>query len=274
VKKFKKPLLWTAGILLVAYIGLCLAYYFLQEKYLFTNTKPSSYNYQFNEKHEELTIQARDGKKLNGLLFKTDSAKGLLFYLHGGGHALDRWGTYAKTYTDLHYDIFFLDYRGFGKSEGDVPTEKELYQDVQDAYTDLKKLYPENAIVILGYSFGTAAAAKLASENHPKMLLLQAPYYSGEDAVRNNYPFLFAIIPSFLLKYKLKTYEFIKKVQSPIVIIHGNKDSTFNVSESYRLQKLLKPTDQLIVLDGQGHNNFTTNPDYINALKRILHPDL
>jgi pimeloyl-ACP methyl ester carboxylesterase len=270
MKKRKVAFKWTVSILLVLYAGLCICYYCFQEKFLFTHTKPSDYTYQFDNKFEERNILTRDGKKLNGLLFKSDSSKGLIFYLHGGGHTLDKWGKYAGTYTNLHYDIFFLDYRGFGKSEGDLPTEEQLYNDVQDAYNNLKTSYKEEAIVVFGYSFGTAAAARLASLNNPKMLVLQAPYYSGAAAVKNNYPFLYAIIPSFLLKYKLKTCDYVKGVKSPIVIIHGNKDSTFNVSQAYQLKSLLKPADELIVLDNQGHNGFTDNKEYLEVLKRVF----
>ncbi len=270
MKKARKTILRAAGILLIAYILLCLCYYSFQEKFLFTNTRPTSYAYHFDNQFEEHNIQTKDGKKLNGLLFRSSSSKGLVFYLHGGGHALDKWGQYAGTYLKLGYDIFFLDYRGFGKSEGNVPTEKQLYSDVQDAYNNLKGSYQEDRIVVLGYSFGTAAAAMLAAHNSPKLLILQAPYYNGDEAVKGNYPFLYAIIPSFLLKYKLKVNEFVKGTQAPIVILHGRNDSTFSVAQAYRLKALLKPTDELTVLDKQGHDHFTENPAYSIELERIF----
>ncbi len=234
------------------------------------DTKLSKYEFQFDGKFEERYIRTKDGKKLSGILFKSDSSKGLIFYLHGGGHTLDTWGKYAKAYINLHHDIFFLDYRGFGKSEGTLPTEEQLYSDVQDAYNNLKATYKENNIIVLGYSFGTAPASMLAAGNKPKMLILQAPYYSGDEAVKNNYPFLYSIIPSFLLKYKLKTYKFVEQTKVPIVIFHGSQDSTFNVLQSYKLKKLFKAGDELIVLDKQGHNGFTVNKEYLKELLRIL----
>jgi pimeloyl-ACP methyl ester carboxylesterase len=270
MKKTKNIFRWAIISLLISYIILCLCYYFFQEYFLMTNTKSSNDVYQFNSKFEERNIQTRDGKRLNGLLFKSDSSKGLIFYLHGGGHALDKWGKYAKTYTNLNWDIFFLDYRGFGKSKEDLPTGKQLYNDVQDAYNNLKTTYKEDNIIVFGYSFGTAPAAMVAADNKPRMLILQAPYYSGDEAVKNNFPFLYSIIPSFLLKYKLKTYEFIKRTKVPIIIFHGKDDSTFNVSQSYKLKKLFKAGDELIVLEKQGHNNFTENQKYLEELEGVL----
>lgn len=102
------------------------------------------------------------------------------------------------------------------------------------------------------------------------MLILQAPYYSADEAVKNNYPFLHSIIPSFLLKYKLKNYEFVQQTKVPIVIFHGNSDSTFSISQSCKLKRLFKPGDELIVLDKQGHNGFTENQEYLKELKRVL----
>lgn len=218
MKKTKRLFRWTILTLIISYLILCFCFYVLQENFLFTNTKSSNYVNEFDGKYSERNIQTKDGKRLNGLLFTSDSSKGLIFYLHGGGHTLEKWGKYAGTYTKLHYDIFFLEYRGFGKSEGELPNERQMYSDVQDAYNDLKKTYLEKNIIVLGYSFGTAPAAMLAVKNKPRELILQAPYYSGSEAVRNNYLLLYSIIPSFLLKYKLKTFEFVEKAKVPIVI--------------------------------------------------------
>ena len=99
-----------------------------------------------------------------------------MFYLHGNAGALDTWGDIAKVYTSLGYDIFILDYRGFGKSEGSIYSEEQFYKDVQAAYDVMRKEYPENKIVVEGYSIGTGPATILAATNHPKLLLLQAPY--------------------------------------------------------------------------------------------------
>ena len=94
-----------------------------------------------------------------------------------------------------------LDYSGYGKSEGSIEGQTQLFEDVQKAYDEMKRKYKEESIVVLGYSVGTGLATKLASDNHPKLLILQAPYYSLTDMVRHTYP----VIPTFLLKYKFRT---------------------------------------------------------------------
>ena len=105
---------------------------------------PQDYKFSFEGSYQEVKIPTFDDKKLHGLLFKADSSKGLVFYLHGNAGALDTWGDIANVYTSLNYDIFILDYRGFGKSEGSIYSEAQFYNDVQAAYDLMKKNYSEN----------------------------------------------------------------------------------------------------------------------------------
>ena len=171
----------------------------------------------------------------------------------------------AETYTTLDYDIFILDYRGYGKSEGPIESEAQLSQDVQLAYIEMLKLYSENKIVVLGYSIGTGLAAKLASTNHPRLLILQAPYYSLTDVVKHTFP----LVPSFLLRYKLDTYKYISDCEMPIVLFHGNEDEVIPYGQSIKLKGLLKKSDKLIVLNRQGHNGMTFE-DYVEAIGEVL----
>jgi len=128
------------------------------------------------------------------------------------------------------------------------------------------KKYDEEKIIVLGYSIGTGLATKIASTNNPKLLILQAPYYSLTDMMKHTYP----IFPTFILKYKFKTHEFIKDCKMPIVIFHGNQDEVIYYSSSIKLKEIIKSTDILIILNGQRHNGMTFNPEYKTEIKKIL----
>lgn len=213
-----------------------------------------------------MNFKTSDGKLINGLLFKADSTKGLIFYFHGNAGSLSSWGNVAKTYTELNYDIFILDYRSFGKSEGTINGQKQLFEDNEIIYKELKKNYNEKDIIILGYSIGTGFASKFASNNNPKQLILQAPYYSLTDMMRQRFSF----IPTFILKYKFATNEYLKNCEMPITIFHGNQDGVINYESSLKLKEEFKTKVNLITLNGQGHNGMTDNKDYKKELKSIL----
>jgi len=249
------------------YVLICVLLYFFQEKLIFMPERlPANFVFRFNEPFQEFPIRTNDGTVLSGLLFKANQSKGLIFYLHGNAGSLQDWGDVARTYLDFHYDVFLLDYRGYGKSEGTITSESELFEDVQVAYDRMKERYPEQEIVVLGYSIGTGMATKVASANHPGMLILQAPYYSLVDMMGQFYPF----IPTVILKYRFRNDLNIRNCAMPIVIFHGDQDNVIDCSSSIRLKTLAKPTDTLILLRGQGHNGMTENRAYLKEMERIL----
>jgi uncharacterized protein len=239
-----------------------------QVKYFFPGEKlAENYKYNFVDKFIEISVKAKDSIRLNAVLFKSDSSKGVILYLHGNTGGIDKWGNMAKTYISLHYDLFILDYRGYGKSEGFIKSESQLYSDVQDAYNYLKLSYNEDKIIVLGYSIGTGPAAFLAANNHPKELILQAPYYSLPDVIHH-------LRPSFdtsKIAFHFKTWQFLKQTIVPVFIFHGDEDRMFYYGSSEKLKAFFKPGDELITLRGAGHPFMDRNPVYLDSLKRILH---
>lgn len=225
-----------------------------------------NYIYHFKGRYEEITIPVKDYTHLHAILFHADKPKGVIFYLHGNTGALDKWGKMASAYTVLGYDIFMLDYRGYGKSEGNIKNEKQLYSDIQTVYDSVKSIYPETNIIILGYSIGTGLATELAAANHPRKLILQAPYYSLPDAVH----FLFPSADTTNLPFQFNTYRYLPAVACPVVIFHGNADKTFYYGSSLKLKQLFKPGDELITLHGAGHADMEKNPDYLKTIKHVL----
>ena len=253
--------------ILILYILICGLIYLFQEKLIFFPEKlRTDYQFEFPPVFEEINIGMKDGILLNGILFRSDSSRGLIFYLHGNAGSLRGWGEIAEIYTNLDYDLFMPDYRGYGKSEGRIRNEEQFFYDMQSAYNHMKQFYPEDKIIVLGYSIGTGAATRLASTNQPSLLILQAPFYSLIDLKNRYFPF----IPGFLLKYKFETHKYIQKCKMPIVIFHGDKDEIIYYGSSLKLKELIKEKDKLITLHGQYHNGISVNFQYLEELNKIL----
>lgn len=267
----RKFLLRVFVIIVAGYILICSALYLKQESLVFYPDKlPANYTFLFPQPFKEMPVKTKDGTTLSSVLFTADNAKGVIFYLHGNAGALNSWGEVAQTYTALNYDVFMLDYRGYGKSEGSITSQQQMFDDVQSAYDTVKAHYAEDKITVLGYSIGTGPAAYIAANNKPGRLILQAPYYSLTDMMRHTYP----IIPTFILKYKFATSDYLKQCTAPLTIFHGDADEVIYYGSSLKLQKLFKPGDTLITLHNQGHNGITENEEYKAALTNILaaHP--
>lgn len=264
----KKVILTIIKIALALYVLLCIGLYFFQEKLIFFPDKlKSDYKFSFDQPFEEFNIPTKTGEKVNGLLFTTQDPKGLIFYLHGNAGALDTWGRVARQYTDLHYEVFMMDYPGYGKSEGSIKSEAQIIDAVQAAYREMTKRYEEREIVVMGFSIGTGPAAQLASTNHPRMLILQAPYYNLTDMMRHEYP----VLPTFILKYKFPNNKYLRKCKMPVAIYHGDQDEVIYYGSSEKLKAEMKPGDILIPLKGQGHNGISENLEYMQSVIEVLH---
>ncbi|WP_290967067.1 alpha/beta fold hydrolase [Flavobacterium sp.] len=242
-------------------------FYFNQVELVFHGSKlPKDYKFDYQQKFEEVNIPSFDGAVLNGLLFKAENSKGLVFYLHGNAGTLETWGKIAKIYTSLGYDIFILDYRSFGKSEGEIENEEQVSKDISIVYKKVAEKYAEDKIIIAGYSIGSGFAVKLALENNPKALILQAPYYNFLELSSLKAPFF----PDFMKRFSLETNLYLPKIKSPIYIFHGSKDQLIPIDNSIRLRKLLKSNAYFYPLENQEHIGMNENEDFQKQLKRIL----
>lgn len=252
---------------LVIYVLLISYFYFNQVELVFhASGLPKDYKFDYQQKFEEINIPSFDGNNLNGLLFKAENSKGLVFYLHGNAGTLETWGEIAKTYTSLGYDIFILDYRSFGKSEGEIENEEQLSKDISIVYKIISKRYSENKIIIAGYSIGSGFAVKLALENKPKSLILQSPYYNFLELSGSRAPFF----PDFMKKFRLETNLYLPQIKVPIYIFHGTDDELIPCENSIRLKKLLKSNAYFYPLKNQGHIAINENEDFQKQLKIIL----
>ena len=238
-----------------------------QETMLFYPEKlPSDFKFIFKSEFKEYFIKVDKKTELNGILFKAEKSKGLIFYLHGNAGSINSWGFVADFYLHRNYDLFMIDYRGYGKSQGKISNEKQIYRDMQIVYDTMKHLYDEDKIVILGYSIGTGIATQLASVNNPRLLILNAPYFNMIDLAHH----YVRILPSFFIRYKFKTNEFLQRVKAQVIIFHGDVDEIIYTGSSIKLSKLFKATDKLYILKGQKHNGIDENPTYRLILKDYL----
>ncbi|WP_421796699.1 alpha/beta hydrolase [Haliscomenobacter sp.] len=256
-------LFWPA----VIYGGLCLFFYFFQDYFFFRpEMLPKNFEYRYPFPFTEHTFEMEDGGVINALQFKVPNSQGVVFYLKGNSRSLKGWGKFAKDFVSKGYDFFMIDYRGFGKSKG-RRTESILLNDAQTVYKWLSKEYPEEQIVVYGRSLGSGIGARLASWNDPRMLILDSPYFSFYHQIRQ-YGWWLPL--RYLLRYHLRTDQFLKKVSCPIYIIHGNKDRLISYAQGKRLHEISADRSTLITIEGGGHNNLPNFPEYHEHLYDIL----
>jgi pimeloyl-ACP methyl ester carboxylesterase len=159
-----------------------------------------------------------------------------------------------------------VDYRGFGKSTG-RRTQKHIKRDMQVVYDKIKEKVSEKYIILYGRSLGSGFATKLASMNNPRMLILDAPYYSLSKVAKKFIPFMPL---SLLIKFPMPTYKWLKYVNCPIHIIHGTDDRLIPYKTSVKLSKIKPQTTTLHSVIGGGHKDLNTFESYHKMLTDIV----
>ncbi len=257
----------TLIYIIAGYAFIMILVYFIQERFIFKPEKlKPDFVYKYDIPFKELFIDTAPGVIINGLHFYVKDPLGLILYFHGNTRSIKGWAKHAKDFYRYKYDVVLVDYRGFGKSTG-RRSEKEMLSDVQVVYDTLAVQYHENHIIVYGRSLGSGFATKLAADNSPRYLILDAPYYNFAKAVQRFIP----ILPMrFVLRYQLQTDKWIRKVNCHTYIIHGNKDWLIPIRQSEKLQQLNPRKITLITIEGGGHNNLPSFPEYHNFLRDIL----
>jgi pimeloyl-ACP methyl ester carboxylesterase len=255
-------------IFVVIYLGISIAVYFIQDYVLFRPEKlhkEFSFEYK-NLSFQEYLVEVKTGVTISGIRFKCQDPKGVVFYLKGNSKSIKGWGKFAIDFIRYQYDVIMIDYRGFGKSTG-IRTQEEIIEDLQTIYNKIKEKVDENYIILYGRSMGSGFATKLASKNNPRMLILDAPYYSMSKTTGRYLPFL---PMSWLLKFPVPTYKWIKYVRCPIHILHGTKDTLIPFSSSIKLASIHPKSTNLHPIIGGGHNNLHNFESYHQTLSEIF----
>jgi pimeloyl-ACP methyl ester carboxylesterase len=262
----RKKIVKFSFILILLYVSICSYMYFFQTDFIFKPTKiAAAFHFTFDQPYEEINIPVENAT-LNAGLFKTGSiAKGVIFFVHGNAENMTKLEEHADYYNSLGYDFFAYDFRSFGKSTGKNTTEQQFYKDAKIVYDFIKKRYNETKITVIGYSIGTATAAFLAAENHPRNLALIAPYYSLNKMTTHRYK----IIPPFLLKFPFDTYKNVQKASCAIGLFHGTIDEVIPFENSVELAKCNEKAT-LYRFEGQLHDFFERNVAFRNKMNAFL----
>lgn len=249
------------------YGSACLVFYFLQDYFFFRpEILPQHFEYKYPFPFTEVNFEMEDGGAINGVHFKVPNSKGVVFYLKGNSRSIKGWGKFARDFVGKGYDFFMFDYRGFGKSSGSR-TETTLYNDAQTVYKWLSTQFPEDRIVVYGRSLGSGIAARIASWNKPQMLILDSPYFSFLYQIRR---YAFWMPLRRLLRYQMRTDQFIRKITCPVFILHGNKDRLISYEQSVMLKKLSPERCVLLTIPNGRHNDLPEFAEYHEYLYDIL----
>jgi fermentation-respiration switch protein FrsA (DUF1100 family) len=236
-----KPGWFVARIVFLLLIGLAAAIMIFEDRLIYFPSRypKGDWNVNAMPRHEgevwprivDVLLTTSDGVKLHGWYcapvrthngMPVNLANGqVLLWLHGNaGNITDRYDM-IEAMVKLPVDVFIIDYRGYGKSEGE-PSEEGLYRDGLAAWEFLvneRRIDPQR-IIIFGKSLGGAVAIELATRVDAGGLIVQSSFTSVADMADSVIP----VLVKPLLRTRMDSLSKISRVSCPKLIVHSRAD--------------------------------------------------
>ncbi|HEY0004019.1 MAG TPA: alpha/beta hydrolase [Pyrinomonadaceae bacterium] len=206
---------------------------------------------------EDVWLTTSDHVRLHGWFVhsQAEAAPATVIYFHGNGGNLNNVGWVGERLAARGLDVLLLDYRGYGRSEGSVASERDIYTDADAAYDYIldQRGVPAERIVLYGQSLGTTAAIDVASRRGCGALVLESGLSSASDMAAAMFPWS----PRWLHSLGKNRFESARKlsgVSCPVLITHGDPDPTIPTEQSHVLYDAARGPKKLLLFPGAGHN--------------------
>jgi len=206
---------------------------------------------------EDVWIPVADYQRIHGWFLKAPQQPPLatILHFHGNGGNITNAGWYGVKLTEDGFDVLLIDYRGYGRSDGEVTDEWALNADGEAAYNYLlneRGVKPER-LVFYGMSLGTTVAIDVASRKPVGALIIESGLSSAQEMGAHALPFVPGLIRK-LAKNRFESSRKIASVNCPVLVTHGTDDRTIPVAQGRNLFESAKEPKQLIIIEGGGHN--------------------
>ncbi len=189
-----------------------------------------------------------------------------ILYLHG-----IRWNLGSNLFRiarwrELGFSVLAIDYRGFGRSDGELPSETQIYADARAAWNELARREPRAELrFIYGHSLGAAVALELASNvDNAAGVIAEAGFTSIADLVAESYAPL-----NLLVSQKFDALSRAKLLKSPALFIHGTADRFVPPVMSEKLYQAAPQPKMLHMIEGANHGNW--NGAGLDEYRRVIH---
>ena len=214
--------------------------------------------------------------KLHGLWaahdhFEQQKNAPVLLYLHGARFNVTGSAFRARRMEDLGFSVLAIDYRGFGKSTNDLPSETLATEDARAAWEWLAQKYPDRPRYIFGHSLGGAIAIDLARQvSDEQGTMVEGTFTSIPDVVST---FKWGWLPvSGLITQRFESVRKVAEIGSPLLVVHGSQDSLIQPALGRKLFEAAQEPKQFVLVEGGSHHNTNSvgQPAYRQAMASLF----
>ncbi len=254
----------------VFYLIVLVVMYLMQPGMVYFPSKTLESNPQaIGLQYDDVFLTTADGVRIHAWFVPANPGSATILVCHGNGGNISHRLETIRQFRDLGLSVFLFDYHGYGQSGG-KPGEEATYMDAEACWqylTRTRNIAP-GSIIIYGQSLGGAVAAWLAARNKPGALILESAFTSIPDIAAHHYPWLPARL---LARFSYATKTYLKKVDSPVLVIHSPDDEIVPFSHGEALYEAAHEPKEFLEISGSHNDGFLiSGSTYLNGLRDFL----
>lgn len=178
---------------------------------------------------QNIVLTSTDGKSIHHFLIKPQAdSKATVFVFHGSGSKVSNWAKHLRPLVENGYQIFLMEYRGFGNSEGEASHEN-VAADADRAflYLSSREDVKDKPLVIMGQSYGGQLAINIAAKypTHVDVLITEGTFTSFQNIAVYSTPCLGKPFTWAFFRNPYSSLQLIKEATMPKLIIHSHEDT-------------------------------------------------
>jgi alpha-beta hydrolase superfamily lysophospholipase len=190
----------------------------------------------------------------------TDPRAPAILYLHGSRVDLTGQVQRLALLREFGFSVFAIDYRGFGLSDGGLPSEQTVYEDARAAWKWLVRQQPDpTKRFIYGHSLGGAVAVDLAAAlssgaaEPAAGLIVESTFTTLVDIAREwSFPWLPLGV---LMSQRFDSVNKIGRIAMPVLVVHGSLDREVPARFGQALYEAARGPKKMLLVEGAGHSD-------------------
>lgn len=224
---------------------------------------------------EKIELTSSDGKRVQHYFFNASHAsKATIFVFQGSGSTVLNWYKMVKPLIEDGYQVFMMEYRGFGASEGYASHDSVAF----DANVALNYLVGRvevetKPLLVMGQSYGGQLAIYVTHKNQHLVdgLITEGTFtsFSEEAASFSSWPFSSLINLIVLNEYN--SLELIQDIRANKLFIHSNEDNVVPFDMGQKLYNKATGQKELWVINGKHVAGLSDKPvEYVSKVNKML----
>jgi uncharacterized protein len=178
----------------------------------------------------------------------------VLLYLHGARWDLRGSAQRMEQLRMLGFSVLGIDYRGFGRSSAELPSEHSACEDARAAWAWLAQQHPQANRYVYGHSLGGAIAVQIAAQIDDASGVIVEGTFTSIPEVFGTLKWGWLPLRA-LITQRFDSVHFVAHVKAPLLVIHGSKDALIHPEMGRALFDRATVPKRFVLVEGGSHHD-------------------